>query len=114
MAKVVIQVNETGDLYFRRITQNIINLKNKLGDKLVDCEVVVFGEGLGLLLSKDELVNQRIQSIIELDITFIACSNTLEKKSLSVQDLVCSVGSAGSGIAHLVMRQTEGWAYLSL
>ena len=46
MANVVIQINKNGDDYYRRIIRNIMNLKNQLGDDLVQCEVVVFGDGM--------------------------------------------------------------------
>lgn len=114
MAKVVIQVNKSGLEYFKRITNNILNLKNRLGEDLVDCEVVLFGEGLDLLLSEDEVVRSKVQEILDKDIHFIVCSNTLTKQNRKIEDLKCSVNLAGSGVAHLVIRQTEGWAYLAL
>lgn len=114
MVKVVIQVNKNGHDYFKQITNNIINLRNKLGERLIECEVVLFGDGLDLLLTKDELIIQRIETILDQGIHLVACNNTLKKKNVNVEDLKCSVGSAGSGVAHLVTRQAEGWAYLAL
>lgn len=112
--KVVIQVNKNSDEYYKKVTNNVINLKNKLGDELVECEVVLFGDGLGLVLSEDETVQKRREAILEMGITFVVCNNTLTKNEMKVEDLQCSVGSAGSGVAHLVTRQAEGWAYLAL
>ena len=114
MANVVIQINKSGDDYYRRIIRNIMNLKNQLGDDLVQCEVVVFGEGMDLLVTQDEMIKDQIEALLEKGIEVIACSNTLSKKNVKQEELVCQVGSAGSGVAHLVTRQTEGWAYLAL
>ncbi|XJZ27310.1 DsrE family protein [Bacillota bacterium Lsc_1132] len=114
MAKVVIQINKTGNDYFKRVTNTILNLKKALGEDLVECEIVLFGEGLNLLLSEDETIRSRIQEILDQDLRFIVCNNTLTKQNIKLADLQCSVNSAGSGVAHLVTRQTEGWAYLAL
>ncbi|MCQ6277287.1 DsrE family protein [Bacillus sp. V3B] len=114
MLRVVIQVNKNGDEYYKKIINNVINLKNKLGEELVDCEVVLFGDGLGLVLSEDETIQKRRETILEMGIRFVICNNTLTKNNMKVEDLQCSVGSAGSGVAHLVTRQAEGWAYLAL
>ncbi len=114
MANVVIQINKSGADYDRRVMRNIMNLKNQLGDDLVQCEVVVFGEGMDLLQTQDEMIKEQIDALVESGIEFIACSNTLSKHNVTQEELVCSVGSAGSGVAHLVTRQTEGWAYLAL
>nr|WP_255640101.1 DsrE family protein [Pseudalkalibacillus hwajinpoensis] len=92
----------------------MINLKKQLGDSLIQCEIVVFGDGMNLLITKDDEIKEQIQVLIELGFEFIACRNTLSKKKLNVEQMVCSVGSAGSGVAHLVTRQMEGWAYLAL
>jgi intracellular sulfur oxidation DsrE/DsrF family protein len=97
-----------------RITNNIINLKKNLGDTLKECEIVVFGDGLGLLQSEDETIKKRIKDILEYDMRFVVCNNTLTKKNVDVNHLQCSVNQAGSGVAHLVTRQAEGWAYLAL
>ena len=60
------------------------------------------------------MIKEQIDALIEKGIEFIACRNTLSKKNVKQEELVCQVGSAGSGVAHLVTRQTEGWAYLAL
>ncbi len=114
MVNVVVQINQSGDDYYKRIIRNIINLKNQLGDELVQCEVVVFGEGIELLLTQNETIKEQIDGLLDKVIHFIACSNTLSKKNVKPEELVCEVGSAGSGVAHLVTRQAEGWSYLAL
>ncbi|MDC3417536.1 DsrE family protein [Aquibacillus salsiterrae] len=114
MTKVVIQVNQDGVDYFKRVTNNIINLKKNLGVKLIECEIVVFGAGLGLLQSEDDTIRKRIKEILAFDMRFVVCNNTLTNKNVDVNNLQCSVNQAGSGVAHLVTRQEEGWAYLAL
>ncbi|MBN8208894.1 DsrE family protein [Bacillus sp. NTK071] len=114
MANVVIQINKSGADDNRRVIRNIMNLKNQLDDDLIQCEVVVFGEGMNLLLTQDELIIEQLDALVESGIKFIACSNTLSKRNVTQEELSCPVGSAGSGVAHLVRRQTEGWAYLAL
>lgn len=114
MLNVVIQVNKNGDDYYNKVLNNITNLKNKLGDELEECEVVVFGDGLDLLVSEDEAIRKRIEAILEMGIRFVVCNNTLTRKNVKMDDLTCSVNAAGSGVAHLVTRQAEGWAYLAL
>lgn len=114
MANVVVQINQNDADYYHRILRNMINLKKQLGDNLVQCEIVVFGEGMNLLVTEDEELKEQIQLLVDQGFEFIACSNTLSKKNLNTEQMVCSVGSAGSGVAHLVTRQMEGWAYLAL
>ncbi|WP_246944911.1 DsrE family protein [Bacillus pinisoli] len=112
--KVVIQVNKQGTDYFMKITNNILNLHKSLADEWTECEVVVFGDGLELVTTEDPVISERRKSLLEKGVRFIVCNNTLTRQNLQVEALSCSVGTAGSGVAHLVRRQAEGWAYLAL
>nr|WP_243206494.1 DsrE family protein [Neobittarella massiliensis] len=54
----------------------------------------------------------RMQSLAVRGVVFIACQNALRSNGISTQALPGFVHTVPAGIAELVDRQEEGWAYV--
>ena len=48
----------------------------------------------------------------EAGVRFAACQNTMRRRNISKEDLLPFVGTVDSGVAEVVRKQEEGWAYL--
>lgn len=72
-------------------------------------QVVAHGPGITLLDKSGPLA----RDIASLEgATLVACANTMNRLGIDVADLVSGVVVVPAGIAHLVLRQAQGWAYI--
>jgi intracellular sulfur oxidation DsrE/DsrF family protein len=72
--------------------------------------VVAYGKGLRVLKKDyDERTLTRIKSLMEYDVEFIACRNTMETMKWTEDDLIDDVGFAQAGIVEVIERQVDGF-----
>lgn len=72
--------------------------------------VVAYGKGLRVLKKDyDEKTLTRIKSLMEYDVEFIACRNTMETMKWSEADLIDDIGFAQAGIVEVIERQVDGY-----
>ena len=112
--KLVIQVS-TDDPRTQKIAlNNAVNLQKLYGMDNVQIEIVAYGPGLGLMTSKSKQVD-RVTSLAKQEITFSACSNTMnkvKKKTGKMPVLLEGVQSVNAGVARIMELQEQGYAYI--
>ena len=90
------------------VLRNVGHLRSAL-DPATAVELVVHGPGLALLRRDGTLADE--VGALE-GVTLVACANTMARLGLEASDLLPGVVVVPAGIAHLVHRQAEGWAYV--
>lgn len=109
--KVVIQVQVDGEERWNEVLGNIENLNKAFGPENLDVVVVAHGKALGLVLpqcaSKD-----RLEKLSLLGTKFEVCQNTLNKNKVTSSDVLPFVVTVDAGVAEIVRRQEQGYAYL--
>ncbi len=108
MLKAVIHVNFGDPERQKHGLNNIENILKEVGDAQI--EVVCHGEGISLVEKKAKLADS-VQSLMKQGIRFVACENTMKKKSLSKGDLVAGTTTVPSGAVEVIRKQGEGYAY---
>ena len=112
--KVVIQVS-TDDPRTQKIAlNNAVNLQKLYGMDNVVVEIVAYGPGLGLL-TKNSKQARRVTSLSKQDITFSACSNTMnavKKKKGKLPVLLDGVSTTPAGVARIIELQEQGYSYI--
>ena len=85
----------------------------------VRVEVVAHAAGLDLLRERLSTAKPRIAAMSNQypELTFVACLNTVARlkreKGIDVK-LISEAVSTRSGVAHVVMRQQQGWLYIQV
>lgn len=82
-------------------------------------EVVAHGEGLGLLRARLSHFPERIAALASRypNLTFVGCRNTMTRLRVEQGIEVVLLPEAKltqSGVAHVVQRRQEGWAYIQV
>ena len=112
--KLVIQVS-TDDPRTQKIAlNNAVNLQKHYGIDNIEIEIVAYGPGLGLV-SENSSQKDRVASLVEYDITFSACENTMnaiEKKTGDKPTLIDGVERVTAGVARIIELQEQGYAYV--
>jgi uncharacterized protein len=97
--RIVIQVEHFGAALPERVTNMLANLGP------AQFEMVLHGEAVKALVGETPLPAEG---------EIIACQRALNSQHITLDQLPTNVRLVPSGIAHIVRRQMEGWAYLKL
>lgn len=117
--KIVVHLNESAPA---RVAQTLDEVESLLklyraNGQTARVELVVNGDGLALLRSDVSPAPERVRRMQQEydNLTFIACQNTidrLKRESGIVAQLLPGVVVIDSGVAQLMRRQNQGWAYI--
>ncbi len=76
-------------------------------------EVVVYSEGVALLLNSNGTYHDRLLALKQKGVQFVVCENTLKNKKIPKEKLHLDItGFVEAGIAEVVMKQEKGWSYI--
>ena len=121
IAKVLIHVSDGQTAHLKTVLDEVESLMRFYRDsnQKAHVEVVTNGDGLNLLLSDKSPYAQRIHQMQSeyKNLTFVACQNTIDRfqrdLGLTVK-LLPGVVITDSGVAQIMRRQHQGWAYLQV
>lgn len=109
--KAIFQVSDADPAKWNLTLNNVHNAQTELGHDNVAIEVVAYGPGIGMLKA-DADVAARVTEAAQAGITLLACENTMRGQKLTHEQMNAKVGYVPSGVAHLIRRQAEGYAYI--
>lgn len=109
-AGVVLHLSEADPVRHRAVLRNALNLVAELPAG-TPVEVVVHGEAIALA-RPDTDASDALQDAFAAHIGLAVCRNSMRSQGLHDADLVPGAVPVTSGVAHLVARQRQGWAYL--
>jgi len=108
MLKAVVHVNFGDAERQDHGLKNIENILKEVGDAQI--EVVCHGDGITLVEKKAKLADS-VQALVKKGVRFVACENTMKKKSLGKEDLVTGTDTVPSGAVEVIRKQSEGYGY---
>ena len=87
------------------------NLLEDETDSIDDVAIVVQADGMNAVTADAENADQ-VQALLDDDVAFKACSNTLEMLDLEESDLVDGIETVPEGAVEVTRLQDDGYAYL--
>lgn len=116
--KVVFEVTADGVEKWQGALRNVENTRESLGENAVKLVVVTHGKGLGMLLAANAAENpgmkEKLEKLHADGVVFAACENTMRREKVGKQDLVEQATTVDSGVAEVVRKQGEGYAYIKI
>jgi len=109
--KVVIQLNTADTASWSSTIGNIRNLQ-KIWPNNISIEVVAHGKGLDLIVANKTHLANDVNALSKEGVVFAACENSMRKHNVTKADLLPVAITVPSGVAELVLKQEQGWAYL--
>lgn len=76
-----------------------------------DVAIVVQADGMNAVTA-DAANAEQVQALLDDDVSFKACSNTLEMLDLEESDLVKGIETVPEGAVEVTRLQNDGYAYL--
>lgn len=109
--KVVFQVSDNDPAKWNLTLNNIRNVQQDLGGENVAIELIAYGPGLNML-KLDSPVAARVAETLGSGAGVFACENTMINTKTGKSDLLPNIGFVKAGVTALILRQSEGWAYI--
>lgn len=106
---VVIQVSDGDPKTWNQALNVVRNVQEEYGKGKVDIEVVVFGNGAGLLQFDSPLAS-RIEDTLAAGANVYMCENTMRGRKLTRQDMLPKIGYVKAGVIEIIEKQKQGWA----
>jgi hypothetical protein len=105
---VLIQVSDSDTKTWNQALNVIKNVQAEYGKDKVDIELVVFGNGSGLLKFDSPLAN-RIDDTLASGASVAMCENTMKGQKLTKADMHPKVGYVKAGIIEIIEKSKQGW-----
>ncbi len=108
---VLFQIDTDSPATWTVAVHNIRNLQEASRPRKVRIEIIAFGPGLRMLL-KTSPVARDLMTLHRSGVVIAACKSGVKKQGLRLKDISAIVRYVPSGIAEIVRREREGWAYV--
>ncbi len=105
---VLIQVSDSDTKTWNQALNVIKNVQAEYGKDKVDIELVVFGNGSGLLKFDSPLAS-RIDDTLASGASVAMCENTMKGQKLVKADMHPKIGYVKAGIIEIIDKTKEGW-----
>ena len=110
MYNVIFHLDETSKTWLS--LQNIANLIIAMETNYTTIELLVNGEAVTELIQSNQAMLSTMLSLHKRGVIFAACAHSLHHARISPTDLFEFVTIVPSGVAELVQKQSQGWAYI--
>ena len=110
--RVVFQVVSEGDEQWDAVLGNVENLREAFAPENSEVAVIAHGKGLGMVIAANNKHAERMKTLADGGVAFVACENTMRKKNVARDQLLPVATTVDSGVAEVVRKQEQGWAYI--
>ena len=88
------------------------NIENILKEvPAAQLEVVCHGKGIDLVMTKHSKHAEKLETLMKQGVHFVACENTMKKKSIEKDALIAGVTTVPSGAIEVLRKQQDGFGY---
>lgn len=109
--KLVVQVSDDNPKTWHQALNNARNVQQELGKGNVDIQMIVYGNGIGMLKLESE-VGDRVKQATDDGVRVVACENTMRAYNLTREDMLPYAGYVKAGIVEIMTKQQQGYAYV--
>lgn len=108
--KLVIQLYDSEVTKVNHNLSSIYNILKEYPSESLKVVVVAYGNGMRALKNDyDAKTLTRIQSLMEYDVEFVGCRNTMETMKWSESDFIDDIEYVQAGIVEIIERQVSGY-----
>jgi len=108
--KIVIQLYDSDLNKINHNLSSIYNILKEYPTETLKVVVVAYGNGMRALRKDyDKKTLTRIESLMQYDVEFIACRNTMETMKWKENEFLDDISYVQAGIVELIERQVRGY-----
>jgi uncharacterized protein len=108
---VAVQVSDDSVATWNQALNVVKNIQGEYGKDKVDVELVVFGNGIGMLKFDSQLAS-RIDDTMASGARVLMCQNTMKARKHTEADMHAGIGYVKAGVVEIIEKQKQGWAII--
>ncbi len=110
--QVVFCITDGDDESINHVLSSANNVLKFYGPEKVNIEIVAYYHGIRALLKSEKAISVRVRALMQYDVKFIACGNTMQTKNIQPDQLIEGSEIVTAGIVEMLERVKEGWIYI--
>ena len=110
--QIVFSVTEDSPHALDHILSVANNVLKFYGPENVNMKIVAYSQGIKLLDKRDRTTAVRLDALMQYEVEFIACGNTMRTLNIKEEDLVEGSVVVTAGVVELLESVKKGWTYI--
>ncbi|WP_457744935.1 DsrE family protein [Sulfurimonas sp.] len=110
--QIVFSVTEDSPHALDHVLSVANNVLKFYGPEKVEMKIVAYSKGLALLYKRNRETAQRVDTLMQYDVEFVACGNTMKTLNVKEEDLVDGSVVVTAGVVELLESVKAGWIYI--
>lgn len=110
--QVVFSITEDSPHALDHILSVANNVLKFYGPENVEMKIVAYSKGLKLLYKNNRTTAIRVDALMQLEVEFVACGNTMRTYKIEEKDLVEGSVVVTAGVVELLESVKSGWTYI--
>ncbi|HEX5670081.1 MAG TPA: DsrE family protein [Sulfuricurvum sp.] len=110
--QIVFSITNGDDESINHVLSSANNVLKFYGPENVEMEIVVYYHGIRALLKDEKKIAVRVKALMQYDVQFIACGNTMQTKKINPSQLIEGSEIVTAGIVEIAERVKSGWIYI--
>jgi intracellular sulfur oxidation DsrE/DsrF family protein len=110
--QIVFSVTEDSPHALDHILSVANNVLKFYGPEKVEMKIVAYSKGLALLYKRNRKTAVRVDALMQYDVEFVACGNTMRTLKVKEEDLVEGSIIVTAGVVELLESVKAGWIYI--
>ena len=111
--RVVFDISSKDSVSQQAVVRQVNIIKS--GNPDAKLEVVVYGQGLSLVLKDKSSQAEAIQKLLlNKDVSFKVCAITMQRTNTDKSQLLPGIEIVPDGIYEIITKQKEGWGYIKV
>ena len=107
--KIVFSIKSADNDEINHVLSSANNVLKFYGPEKVQMRIVAYYHGIKALLKAQKEIAVRVDALMQYDVEFVACGNTMRTKNIKEEELIEGVEVVTAGIVEMVERVQEGW-----
>lgn len=107
--KIVFSIKSDKDEEISHVLSTANNVLKFYGPENVNMRIVAYYHGIRALLKKEHDIKIRVEALMQVDVEFVACGNTMRTKKIKESELIDDVEIVTAGVVEIVERVKDGW-----
>jgi intracellular sulfur oxidation DsrE/DsrF family protein len=110
--QIVFSVTEDSEHAMDHILSVANNVLKFYGPEKVEMKIVAYSKGIKLLDRHNRETAVRVDALMQYDVEFVACGNTMRTLKIKEEDLVDGSIVVTAGVVELLESVKAGWIYI--
>lgn len=110
--RIIFSITAGDDESINHVLSSANNVLKFYGPENVEMEIVAYYHGIRTLLKSEKEISVRVKALMQYDVKFVACGNTMQTKKIQPSQLIEGSEVVTAGIVELIEQIRSGSTYI--